>query len=103
MGFTGSILRTMESEVEQSLEHESKMVVAPNSGYLFKGPSNKDYITCGSIWGSLYFRKLPNGLVQRFIGIVAYRGLDTCWNTTLDMLYHTILLSEVCKQFRHFN
>ena len=50
---------------------KAKMVVSPNWGYLSRGPRNKDYIIFGSIFGFLYFGKLPNGLVQRFIGIVA--------------------------------
>ena len=41
-------------------------------GYPFKGPYNKDYNVLGSILGSPYFGKLPNGfgLPGRFNGSV---------------------------------
>ena len=35
----------------------------PNLGYLFGGPHNKDYSMLGSILGSPYIGKLPNGLI----------------------------------------
>ena len=38
------------------------MGVAQNYGYLFGGPNDKDYSIFGSLLGSPYLGKLPNGL-----------------------------------------